>query len=1679
MDPDVLVPKKRAVPQQPRRMAEGGAEPTSQAPYVLAEYQPLDGIRTPIANLTRVKYVCFDASKQYLAFGATSGDVFMFHRDTTAYITTITNKEGAVSQVALAPDDYVLGIATSRGHVVVLEHNARRPSLQAQRLQLSFEHKGSAITCLEWNGPGTRLFAADTTGKVSVLNVSTSKAKSLFQSPPTTLMRLDSRVVQLSFAQDRLLASTLTRCYLGDTIREKFTQVGKKLRDGEFGGCFYSGSKPQDSLCIYAARPGSRLWQADLKGSVLKTHQFKEALSTAPAKLVTYRCDVSLFERSSAPASTAAFSKLLTVWASYQNFPFLISWSSNGLYVINPQGGEIVLWSDQLRDVKDVKCVRNDIYIQLHSDEFCALSLLTPAQVVSCFLQHNHAKLSGQYLCQNRLHISSSAFKKSVPNELCFELYDKLKKAGEICLADSVAKVLLDGYNVDITKRPPESKPDCPKEDSTDSSLSATVHVSVERAPTKRRSRDNKPVKDECVASPRHVRCHSSEPIKVNTPSPRPARRTLPRRGSDPPQPAPAAFGRAVSTESPSKPKPTKACSPTPSRRTLSSPNNKHRERSLSLEGPRQTSHESQPSRTLCERPHQLSTGAKSSGFVGISVGSRDQGRVVKGTGSKDAEKDVCNDVSPTPSCSVADQGNNKRAYGSALRILPAIPASPLDSPMSPLDRVDPEVLASMYAEQDIGYESVYQYLSLGVYGSSLVPGSFTMRSADIAQLANVADLAKLRETLSSKLSNGKDSILKNLRGLETKLKYFSVEQGADVGLSSSPLSAVPETTAEPNKAEDLGKPLTARDEFWSFLPATNTKFVEATLRASSSVNDPGVFYHKPSLVMVLEEWLDVLHSTQIGVINQIASMDTTKLPLLSSLCDSLLKSPDETFSSPSSQDEHGTNLRLALIKSIFTCDPFRLAPELTEKARELAMLCFQTRTLGNVERVAAKVSDIEGREKLASSVHNGSSIGTDMKLSKHSSTNSLGSEDASTHCDLSMRSSASEKHGFHLSEMPTVDSCSESMMFQSMSSSCGGLSINLDFRPDESSHQPDVALVERAAPVGSLRHGWSGEGAVSDNHQGQGEDVIDCANNIARTSQGVHLQESNGAVVTREEVNVPREGLSMKESERSSAVAVNGFTLHGDLSKTCQRESVTEEVSFTGQRNLSVHSDVSPSQGSQSEATSMSWLPMVGQTLRKDTESFKGHANDAKTALFVRYYFHLLDVEVVWNVVQLTEEPCFETWSMVVLGLLRELRLGCQTESGAERQAAIVQQLEKVAGHPWLLLAHLMLLHEVTPEKAEEAFSKKAGCLSARDILYFTRLCKVMDPSLFGKTMRTVLGGFTLPQMLSSFRKYLENEEVRWEWVTQCLQSVDNSSMKCTCGAPGHNSHKASWPMHEHLKAVLCNDDWISSRSLELCRAHTFWPGYLRALKCLGFRTEHLVAVVQLGDTDLLSADGTLGFLPESPEEWKLAVELVRRQHADDSKDVVLQCLFCSAPMPVAQDAGSTPFFTVEFVARRMLSSVGFEQTSALLHEMELPWDSLSRGFYLSCALLTLIDQQQAALSHRMLSRLESYIWSRRPVTLPPQVADVLDREKQGLAGHDELTDAQLQASFVEEPDSHWGGSVPLLSDCIVCGVPLGTTFGARGVVMYHCGHSFHDGCVPSGSCVVCEEEDCSNHQQ
>ncbi|CAN7998606.1 unnamed protein product [Ixodes hexagonus] len=1325
--------------------------------------------------------------------------------------------------------------------------------------------------------------------------------------------------------------------------------------------------------------------------------------------------------------------------------PYLMSWSSRGIYLIDPHRTKVVLWNDQLKDIKDARCIRNTIYLQLFNGEFRVCAFVATEQVVPCLMHHGWTALCAQFLLQNSSRLSSAAFQLAIPPAVVFELLDKLHELGETHVAEAVSKALSDACGFDATARPP-SVPG-PSEPA-----SVSIRPNPEPSPATRNHKNSPNVTRDRDAhsSPRHVRCHSTEPAiaKTKTPSPKPIRR-IPRRGSDPlPPPSPS---RAVSAEkSIPKPKPIKACSPTTSSSTLSrvasvpgarslspaaSPSGPQRSRSRSLEA-----HRRDPESHLAERPSQLSNLSRTAdsnppvpSLVGIGVGSRGLVHRLNNNNNKtvDSQGQSVEDASPADSdgapeasCSASEQGNNnnhnnKRGFGSALRTLPVIPASPLESPMSPLDRVDPEVLASMYAEQDIGYESIYQYLNL--YTSSMASGAFNMRGADLAQLGNVADLGKLRETLCSKISNGKDAIMKNIRGLESKLKYVSVDQAADVLDLASPLSTVPEHgsgTGASSKSSGTNGTVTPKDDVWSFLPVLNTSLIEATEKASLCVGDPAVFYNETKLSKVLEDWVEVLHSSQLQVVAHIASVDPSKLP--SAPCDTPERSPGEPPSSP--------NPRLHLLKSVFVCDPFRLPPDVKLKARELAMLCLQTTILGNVQRVASKMADVENEERSPASVLNGSAT-ADSKLSQRGSSASLGSEDVSTHCDLSlsMRSSMSEKHGgLHLSDMQTVDSGSESAMFQSMSSSYG--THSLDLRLDDAESLP-------RRPAVSTKQDEAGSNGV---------DVV---------SPDRHVE----SVEERSETVVPK--------DRNGSEHVNGCGDHDELLRACLAD---EAVDYA----MNQQTELSPSQASQSEATaSMSWMPMVLQTPRKK-EVPRSDPSDTRVALFVRCYFHLLEVDVAWDAVRMSEDSCFESWSALATGCCLQARRRLLWESGNQDWIWVLQQVEKAGAQPGPLIGYLALLHEVAPDKVNEVLLKKVCCFTARDILYLARYFDAR-PSLFLKAIQMALTTLPQPQTLSSVRKYLKNEEVRWEWLRHSLQSCDVQCLKCSCGAPRTNSHKINWPMMEQLKAVLCYEDWISVRSMELCQLHGFWPGYLCSLKRMGYRLEHLVTVVQLGDVELLSDSHPLGLLPGSSEEWRLAVELAQKQHSGGAHGL-LTCLFCERTL--FGSGGNVPVatvttITVESVARRMLEAVGFEQTTSLLRELDLPRGSLSPEFFFASVLLTLIDQQQLALSHRMLSRLESYVWSRRLVTLPPQAADLLSREKQGLAGLEDLANIQMQSLFVEEPESHWGRSVPLLSACGHCEQTLGATANAHPVVVLHCGHCFHKCCLPGDFCIVCLE--------
>uniref|UniRef100_T1IXV8 Uncharacterized protein n=1 Tax=Strigamia maritima TaxID=126957 RepID=T1IXV8_STRMM len=393
---------------------------------VLAELTLLSDVFLPLKSSARIKYLSFDVSKCYLIFGASTGSIYIFQRNPLKFLQVLANKDGAITQICLAPDDNLIGYATSKGLVIIMEHNIdKRGNQMPKRLQLSYEHKTSQITALKWNSTSSRLFAGDDKGRVSVINILSSKARFLLQLPTVVIMRLDSKVVELDFAQNKLAASTLTKCYLCDTIEEQY--------NGHFGVCFHSSSKLQTPL-IYATRPGSRLWEIDFQGTVLSTHQFKDALALPPQLVITKGCESKLSSATgNYPPQTVNFGRILSLGNKY-----LITWTDNSIYIFDPNNATVVLWTDAFHDIRDIKCYKFNLFITLSDGTLRTVRLISPDKLVQHLITRHEWVLAAHVALNYQLVLTDTNSHYHLPPTALREVQSHLTDVGEVQLANCI-----------------------------------------------------------------------------------------------------------------------------------------------------------------------------------------------------------------------------------------------------------------------------------------------------------------------------------------------------------------------------------------------------------------------------------------------------------------------------------------------------------------------------------------------------------------------------------------------------------------------------------------------------------------------------------------------------------------------------------------------------------------------------------------------------------------------------------------------------------------------------------------------------------------------------------------------------------------------------------------------------------------------------------------------------------------------------------------------------------------------------------------------------------------------------------------------------------------------------------------------------------------------------------------
>ncbi|CAJ1056540.1 Hermansky-Pudlak syndrome 5 protein [Xyrichtys novacula] len=397
--------------------------------HVLAEFDCLDPLLSALRlDSGRLKCTCLAVSRKWLALGTSAGGLHLIQREGWKQRLILTHKEGWITQVACCPhDEDFIAVATSQGLVVVWELQLERRG-PPERVSVSWEHKGQAVTALCWDTSTLRVFVGDAGGKVSYLRAGSSKlgkGSAFVIFPVQTVTTVDSRVVQLGYLDGRLTVSSLSRCYLCDTEREKFWRVGNKERDGEYGACFFPqnrGLLVGQLPLLYCARPGSRIWEANFNGEVLSTHQFKQLLACPPLPLISYRNEPQYNPAQKNPQSIA-FPKL--VYLGDQN---LLTWTDSAIYVFTPQNGQVLLWTE-VKDLVDVAVYRNELFCLHGSGRLSHLSLLSAERCVERLLRRESWPLAAIVCCMFQHIITTSRARKSIPIDRLEHLRSQLNSS--------------------------------------------------------------------------------------------------------------------------------------------------------------------------------------------------------------------------------------------------------------------------------------------------------------------------------------------------------------------------------------------------------------------------------------------------------------------------------------------------------------------------------------------------------------------------------------------------------------------------------------------------------------------------------------------------------------------------------------------------------------------------------------------------------------------------------------------------------------------------------------------------------------------------------------------------------------------------------------------------------------------------------------------------------------------------------------------------------------------------------------------------------------------------------------------------------------------------------------------------------------------------------------------------
>lgn len=115
------------------------------------------------------QYTCYDASKKYITCGASSGSMYVFMRQPCKFLQLIPNLSGAISHIAISPQENYVAFTTQKGsiHIYVIDLTTVQPTI----LSSHYHYHEMNITQIKWKQNEKQLFLGDVKGNVFLVNL--------------------------------------------------------------------------------------------------------------------------------------------------------------------------------------------------------------------------------------------------------------------------------------------------------------------------------------------------------------------------------------------------------------------------------------------------------------------------------------------------------------------------------------------------------------------------------------------------------------------------------------------------------------------------------------------------------------------------------------------------------------------------------------------------------------------------------------------------------------------------------------------------------------------------------------------------------------------------------------------------------------------------------------------------------------------------------------------------------------------------------------------------------------------------------------------------------------------------------------------------------------------------------------------------------------------------------------------------------------------------------------------------------------------------------------------------------------------------------------------------------------------------------------------------------------------